>query len=183
MLVKAFYDSTTTTTTISHDESHSSIKENLFTNQNTNNELNHSITGSDIGSSLNNIIINSLDVASKLSTNIITCDRDNDVNNSSTLINDNQQIVTSSSDEIDENCEDLCVVKQQKQFTRVLPDNILFDYHNIIRSYTTTTKDKKKCIEMKKNIVDIKPITSTYLSLTRSMGLTDEDALNLVSTI
>lgn len=28
---------------------------------------------------------------------------------------------------------------------------------------------------------DIKPITSTYLLMTRSMGLTDEDALNLVS--
>lgn len=107
-----------------------------------------------------------------------------------------------------------------------LPDDILFDYHNIVRSYhgnkfhcsntaivrpTPTTpnnhnhhhnvrqqqpsnradddvrdyrEERCRSSEMRKSNKhsgDVKPITSTYLSMTRSMGLADEDALNMVS--
>lgn len=40
-----------------------------------------------------------------------------------------------------------------------------------------------KCNKHNNSAGDIKPITSTYLLMTRSMGLTDEDALNLVSEV
>ena len=51
------------------------------------------------------------------------------------------------------------------------------DYHteNIV------SIDTAKCNKQNNSTGDIKPITSTYLLMTRSMGLTDEDALDLVS--
>jgi hypothetical protein len=90
-----------------------------------------------------------------------------------------------------------------------VPDDIAFDYHNIKYhrdddKHTTSTtcnnnstkypngeddvgdyhtKDIASIDMMKSNnsTGDIKPITSTYLLMTRSMGLTDDEALNLVS--
>lgn len=51
------------------------------------------------------------------------------------------------------------------------------DYH----TRRITSIDTAKCNKNNNSTGDIKPITSTYLLMTRSMGLTDEDALNLVS--
>lgn len=51
------------------------------------------------------------------------------------------------------------------------------DYH----TKGITSIDIVKCNKQNNSTGDIKPITSTYLLMTRSMGLTDEDALNLVS--
>lgn len=51
------------------------------------------------------------------------------------------------------------------------------DYH----TKSIASIDTAKCNKENNSTGDIKPITSTYLLMTRSMGLTDEDALNLVS--
>lgn len=51
------------------------------------------------------------------------------------------------------------------------------DYH----TKSISSIDTAKCNKQNNSTSDIKPITSTYLLMTRSMGLTDEDALNLVS--
>ncbi|CRK89715.1 CLUMA_CG003482, isoform A [Clunio marinus] len=92
---------------------------------------------------------------------------------------------------------------------KMVPDNISFDYHQIndsddvdenTTSNNTTCKnnfskypngernvdedyhiDASNCNKQNHSTSDIKPITSTYLLMTRSMGLADEDALNLVS--
>lgn len=54
------------------------------------------------------------------------------------------------------------------------------DYHTngIITAASIDTSPSRRVAHL---TGDIKPITSTYLLMTRSMGLTDEDALNLVS--
>lgn len=92
-----------------------------------------------------------------------------------------------------------------------VPDDNFFDYQNINRDddkHTTSTTcnnnsakypsgddddagdyhtknvasiDRTKCYKQNNSSGDIKPITSTYLLMTRSMGLTDDEALNLVS--
>lgn len=49
------------------------------------------------------------------------------------------------------------------------------------RTRNVASIDRAKCNKQNNSTSDIKPITSTYLLMTRSMGLTDEDALNLVS--
>lgn len=51
------------------------------------------------------------------------------------------------------------------------------DYH----TKDVASIDTVKCNEHNNSTGDIKPITSTYLLMTRSMGLTDDEALNLVS--
>lgn len=92
----------------------------------------------------------------------------------------------------------------EKKFESI-PDNIataaaLLDYHGSKQYMTTTCNNRftkyssseddaidyqmKSIGHNKRNSTgdnNIKPITSTYLLMTRSMGLTDEDALNLVS--
>lgn len=246
------------------------------------------------GQNLGNIIINSVDVSINVASKPSTLS-DNFNNDSSdygnnfrilcspsssptslpaTLKTPDQQIVTSSSGEAEENCSmnnkwkkaaqrRKCIIKNEERLsgdeidedsdirrpTRAatysngnengvanrptlapVPDDILFDYHNIVRSYhgnkilcsntaidrptpniTTTTsatnnhnhhhnlrqhssreddvkdyrEERCRSSEMRKSNKhssgDIKPITSTYLSMTRSMGLDDDDALNLVS--
>lgn len=52
------------------------------------------------------------------------------------------------------------------------------DYH---RTKSIASIDTGKSNKHNNSTGDIKPITSTYLLMTRSMGLADEDALNLVS--
>jgi hypothetical protein len=56
-------------------------------------------------------------------------------------------------------------------------ENDVDDYHT---KSGITSIDAAQC-NKRNSTGDIKPITSTYLLMTRSMGLTDEDALNLVS--
>lgn len=51
------------------------------------------------------------------------------------------------------------------------------DYH----TKDDASIDTAKCNKHNNSTGDIKPITSTYLLMTRSMGLTDDEALNLVS--
>lgn len=53
------------------------------------------------------------------------------------------------------------------------------DYH----TKDDASIDTAKCNKHNNSTGDIKPITSTYLLMTRSMGLTDDEALNLVSGI
>jgi hypothetical protein len=78
-----------------------------------------------------------------------------------------------------------------------IPDDTSIDYHNIKEYYDddktiskiiikndntetiTSTDNVQQKISAKAN--DIRPIISTYLLMTRSMGLSDEDALNMVS--
>lgn len=242
MLLKAFYDQQKFSPHKIHssEKKNESFKENIFANQsdvnnengnrnqlkrdiniNINNELDNSIAASE--RNLGNIIINSLDVSIKL-PHIECRDRGNDVHISCSQTtpltglkssnNDNQQIVTSSSDEncsLNDEDRNLTFSDDENDATTVtravyrntttttVPDDILFDYHNILRSYRSNKfnsnnnfmmkikhpnrVDDVKDYHMKCTIGDIKPITSAYLSMTRSMGLTDEDALNLVSRI
>jgi hypothetical protein len=51
------------------------------------------------------------------------------------------------------------------------------DYH----TKDVASIDTMKCNKHNNSTGDIRPITSTYLLMTRSMGLTDDEALNLVS--
>jgi hypothetical protein len=97
------------------------------------------------------------------------------------------------------------------KMSQMVPDDISFDYHDIKCSGNVDDDDKhttsttcnnnptkyssgedddvdyhtktitEHCNKRNNSAGDIKPITSTYLLMTRSMGLTDEDALNLVS--
>lgn len=53
------------------------------------------------------------------------------------------------------------------------------DYH----TKSIAPIDTAKCNKHNNSTGDIRPITSTYLLMTRSMGLLDEDALNLVSQL
>lgn len=53
------------------------------------------------------------------------------------------------------------------------------DYHT--KGSASSMAKTTKCNKHNNSSGDIKPITSTYLLMTRSMGLTDEDALNMVS--
>lgn len=81
-----------------------------------------------------------------------------------------------------------------------VPDDISSDYHNMKARMSATCDDNsakyssseintkrfqwqrgKASRKSNNSAGDIKPITSTYLLMTRSMGLDDEDALNLVS--
>lgn len=78
-----------------------------------------------------------------------------------------------------------------------IPDDSSIDYHNIkeyydddktiskiiIKNNKTETITSTEHVQQKflATTTDIRPITSTYLLMTRSMGLSDEDALNLVS--
>jgi hypothetical protein len=123
--------------------------------------------------------------------------------------NSNQQIVTSSSSSLcDENYCDTKAARASSTHGVVerkfepIPDDIaataaLHDYRDS-KQYTCNSRFTKyssseddaidyqtKSIgsHNKRNSTgdNIKPITSTYLLMTRSMGLTDEDALNLVS--
>lgn len=102
------------------------------------------------------------------------------------------------------------VYSSRVETTQTVPDDISSDYHRIkpcdddddkhtssttcnnnsakypngeddAGDYHTRTIDTGKNIKHNNSSGDIKPITSTYLLMTRSMGLTDEDALNLVS--
>lgn len=57
------------------------------------------------------------------------------------------------------------------------PDDDARDYHK----KSIVAFDAAKCNKHNNSLSAIRPITSIYLLMTRSMGLTDEDALNLVS--
>lgn len=268
-----------------------SFKENIFANQNDNNascnqvkrdinndELDNSIMKEPSGvnendqvnnsnSSHANLPINSVNIAN--SPSIMPNNNSRDYRNNlrtscqsaTTLKTPEQQMVTSSSGEAEENGTSMNnkwnLQQQQKTIKREarlsedeidndlaickpttrasssrcnesgmcapVPDDILFDYHNIVTSYhsnkflcsntaivrpTPTTpnnhnhhlnmrqpssreddvkdygEERCRSSEMRKSNKhsgDVKPITSTYLSMTRSMGLADEDALNMVS--
>lgn len=131
---------------------------------------------------------------------------------SSSPSHSNQQIVTSSSSSLAQYDGNFCDTKAARALTpfhgvvakklESIPDDIavaLLDYRSN-KPYTTTcnnnfpkyTNSEDDAIDYhmkgiaynKRNTTsDIKPITSTYLLMTRSMGLTDEDALNLVSYV
>lgn len=126
-----------------------------------------------------------------------------------TFSNSNQQIVTSSSTQCDGDTkatrassslyhhhhyhhhQGIVAMKNnnKKKFESIIPDDItvaLHDYYGNNNSEDDAIDYHTKDIaynHTKRNSTtgDIKPITSTYLLMTRSMGLTDEDALNLVS--
>lgn len=118
----------------------------------------------------------------------------------------NRQIVTSSSTLCDNNFCDTKTTASLSSHLRVvdkkfdsIPDDIaaaLLDYrsnkqdttcNNNFVKYTSSEDDvddyytKSIGYNKRNSTGDIKPITSTYLLMTRSMGLTDDDALNLVS--
>lgn len=131
---------------------------------------------------------------------------------SSSPSHSNQQIVTSSSSSLalcDGNFCDTKAARALNPYHGVvakklesIPDDIavaLLDYrsnkpntttcNNNFPKYTNSEDDaidyhmKGIGYNKRNSTSDIKPITSTYLLMTRSMGLTDEDALNLVSYI
>lgn len=157
------------------------------------------------------IIINSLDVSingsygniNKVSISCTTTPtKAVPVPVSSSSPHSNHQIVTSSSTLCDNNfCHTKTARASLASHQRVvdkkfdsIPDDIavLLDYrqhttcNNNFVKYTSSEDDVDYHVRSidynKRNSTgDIKPITSTYLLMTRSMGLTDEDALNLVS--
>jgi hypothetical protein len=240
---------------------HESFKENIVSNQainnpqvsrkniniNIKNELEKDSAGGE--RNLGNIIINSLDVSINVAgkTNFdgdygninkvrISCTTSPSKKVSQlSAEQDNQQLVTSSSESIDcvnndalssstikrEN-NNLGLEKINDGPTRAVcssrevesvPDDIAFDYQHIKchgnddGEHTTSTTcnnnstkhpsgeddaedyhtknvasiDTVKCNRHNNSTGDIRPITSTYLLMTRSMGLTDDEALNLVS--
>lgn len=127
---------------------------------------------------------------------------------SSSPSHSNQQIVTSSSSSLALCDDNFCDTKAARALTpcygvagkkfESIPDDIavaLLDYrsnkptcNNNFPKHTNSEEDdaidyhaKGIGYNKRNSTSDIKPITSTYLLMTRSMGLTDEDALNLVS--
>lgn len=180
------------------NNSESSIQQCKNININIKNEPNNSEA---------DIIINSLDVSingSYGNINKVSISCTTTPTKATSPPHSNRQLVTSSTLCDDNFCDtktarasDLLRVVDKK-FDAV-PDDIaaaFFDYqsnkhHTICNNnfvkYTSSEDDvddyhtKSIGYNKRNSTGDIKPITSTYLLMTRSMGLTDEDALNLVS--
>jgi hypothetical protein len=206
-LLRALYENNSTTMAQSCErKSCDSLKENQICSEISNQRKNININiKNEPNNSEADIIINSLDVSingsygniNKVSISCTTTPT------KATSPHSNRQIVTSSSALCDNN---FCDTKTARApLSRVvekfdsIPDDIaaaLLDYrsnkqhttcNNNFVKYTSSEDDvddyhTKSIGHNKRNSTgDIKPITSTYLLMTRSMGLTDEDALNLVS--